>query len=62
MNVGTKALEVGNDGVNLIKFRDTPCTCANGTTSWGCRPAVMNSPAKCYSTGRGRDHHGGLRR
>jgi MYXO-CTERM domain-containing protein len=32
-------LEVGNDGVNLIKFRDA---------SW-CRPAVNDDPARCYS-------------
>ena len=36
INEGRKALNVGNDKVNLIKFRDTPCTCEDGTraTSW----------------------------
>jgi hypothetical protein len=34
-----QALEVGNDGINLIKFRDA---------SW-CRPAVDDDPARCYS-------------
>ena len=38
--------EVGNDGINLIKFRDA---------SW-CRPAVDDDPARCYST-VGRRHH-----
>jgi len=37
-NAPTSA-EVGNDGVNLIKFRDA---------SW-CRPAVDDDPARCYS-------------
>ena len=36
---GTKSMEVGNDNVNLIKFRDT---------SW-CRPAEGDDPARCYS-------------
>ncbi|HEX8113520.1 MAG TPA: MYXO-CTERM sorting domain-containing protein [Kofleriaceae bacterium] len=49
MNAGTKAREVGNDMVNLIKFHDTPCTCDGGGTSWGCRPATKTSAAKCYS-------------
>jgi uncharacterized protein (TIGR03382 family) len=31
-------MEVGNDGINLIKFRDS---------SW-CRPAVDDDPARCY--------------
>lgn len=39
MNDGRKALEVGNDKVNLIKFRDT---------TWG-RPAVGNDPARSYA-------------
>jgi MYXO-CTERM domain-containing protein len=38
MNQGRKAMEVGKDRVNLIKFRDQ---------SW-CRPAVDNDPARCY--------------
>jgi MYXO-CTERM domain-containing protein len=38
MSLGRKALEVGNDGVNLIKMRDT---------TWG-RPAVGNDPARMY--------------
>ena len=38
MNEGRKALEVGNDKVNLIKFRDT---------TWG-RPASGNDPARPY--------------
>ncbi|HSS03158.1 MAG TPA: MYXO-CTERM sorting domain-containing protein [Kofleriaceae bacterium] len=36
---GREALEVGNDGINLIKIRDT---------TWG-RPAVGNDPARTYS-------------
>lgn len=39
VNEGRKALEVGNDKVNLIKFRDT---------SW-CRPAVGDDPEHCYA-------------
>lgn len=39
VNEGTKALEVGRDNVNLIKFRDA---------AW-CRPAVKNDPARCYA-------------
>lgn len=38
MNQGRKAMEVGKDRVNVIKFRDQ---------SW-CRPAVGNDPARCY--------------
>jgi MYXO-CTERM domain-containing protein len=38
MNQGKKAMEVGKDRVNLIKFRDQ---------SW-CRPAVDDDPARCY--------------
>ncbi len=49
VNSGPKAMETTNDKVNVIKFRDTPCTCDNGTTSWGCRPATTNSAAKCYA-------------
>ena len=36
---GTKSMEVGNDNINLIKFRDV---------SW-CRPAEGDDPARCYS-------------
>lgn len=51
MNQGRKSLEVGNDHVNLIKFRDKPSyTCANGTKAWGGRPAVGNDPEHCYSS------------
>jgi hypothetical protein len=39
VNEGRKALEVGKDKVNLIKFRDT---------TW-CRPAVDDDSARCYS-------------
>lgn len=49
VNAGTRAVDVGNDQVNVIKFHDTPCTCDNGTTSWACRPATMTSAAKCYA-------------
>jgi hypothetical protein len=35
----TEAHEVGNDGRNMIKFRDQ---------SW-CRPAINDDPARCYS-------------
>jgi hypothetical protein len=38
INEGRKVAEVGNDKVNLIKFRDT---------SW-CRPAVGNDPMRCH--------------
>jgi hypothetical protein len=40
MNQGRKALEVGNDKVNLIKFRDT---------TWG-RPAIKDDAARLYSS------------
>src|SRR5215475_5257470 len=49
MNAGKKVLDPGNDKINLIRFRDTPCTCDNGTMSWSCRPATSTSPAKCYA-------------
>jgi hypothetical protein len=39
MNEGRKAMEVGNDKVNLIKFRDT---------TWG-RPAIGDDPARPYA-------------
>ena len=39
MNEGRKAMEVGNDKVNVIKFRDV---------TWG-RPAVGDAPAAMYS-------------
>ena len=38
-SLGSAADEVGNDGINLIKFRDT---------TW-CRPAVDDDPARCYN-------------
>ncbi len=38
MDAGRKAMEVGKDHINLIKFRDQ---------SW-CRPAVDNDPPRCY--------------
>ncbi len=38
MSEGRKALEVGRDNVNLIKFRDQ---------SW-CRPAAKDDPARCH--------------
>jgi MYXO-CTERM domain-containing protein len=50
VNAGPKPMETTNDKVNVIKFRDTPCNCDGGGTSWGCRPATMTSPAKCYSS------------
>src|SRR5215475_11602351 len=50
VNAGPKSMETTNDKVNVIKFRDTQCTCDSGGTSWGCRPATMNMPAKCYSS------------
>jgi len=40
VNEGRKALEVGNDKVNLIKFRDT---------TWG-RPAIGSDPARPYNS------------
>src|ERR1043165_8435065 len=40
INEGPKTAEVGNDKLNLIKFRDT---------SW-CRPAVGNDPMRCYAS------------
>ena len=39
MSEGRKAVEVGKDNVNVIKFRDT---------SW-CRPAIKDDPARCYA-------------
>jgi MYXO-CTERM domain-containing protein len=55
MNAGRKAMETTNDKVNVIKFRDTQCMCADDGTgqvrmSWGCRPATANAAAKCYSS------------
>jgi MYXO-CTERM domain-containing protein len=51
VNTGPKGtMETTNDKVNVIKFRDLPCSCDGGGTSWGCRPATMTSPAKCYSS------------
>lgn len=38
VNEGRKALEVGRDNINLIKFRDQ---------SW-CRPAGKDDPARCH--------------
>ena len=38
---GRESLEVGLDGINLIKFRDT---------EW-CRPATEDREAECYSPG-----------
>ncbi len=38
MKSGVKAMEVGKDYVNVIKFRDS---------SW-CRPAIGDDPMKCY--------------
>jgi MYXO-CTERM domain-containing protein len=53
MNAGPRPMEAnGQDKVNAIKFHDKPCMCAPGSLmpmSWGCRPAVGKSPAKCYS-------------
>lgn len=39
VNNGRASKEVGNDKVNVIKFRDA---------SW-CRPATKSDPARCYS-------------
>ena len=39
MSLGRQAHEVGNDKINMIKFRDT---------TW-CRPAVGDDPARCYA-------------
>jgi hypothetical protein len=52
VNDGRRALEAGNDKVNLIKFHDTSCACMDpnvGPTAWGCRPATMDAAAHCYS-------------
>lgn len=38
INEGRRAMEVGRDNVNLIKFRDV---------SW-CRPATKDDPARCH--------------
>lgn len=38
INTGTKAMEVGRDNTNLIKFRDV---------SW-CRPATRDDPMRCH--------------
>ena len=42
-----KAMEVGRDEVNVIKFRDTPCADCGG--NW-CRPAIGDDPEQCYSS------------
>jgi hypothetical protein len=49
MNAGRKALEVGNDKVNLIKFRETTCICPPDNHKAWCRPAVQDDPLHCYS-------------
>jgi len=52
VNAGVRAVEAdGKDKVNVIKFHDNTCMCdpSVGTTSWGCRPATMTTPAKCYA-------------
>jgi len=40
VNAGRQAHEVGNDKVNMIKFRDT---------QW-CRPAIGDDPMRCYAS------------
>jgi MYXO-CTERM domain-containing protein len=55
MNSGRKEMETTNDKINVIRFRDTQCTCAADDTgqvrmSWGCRPATASAAAKCYSS------------
>src|SRR4051812_25127980 len=39
----------GSDRINVIKFHAQPCSCGTDT-SWGCRPATMTTPAKCYAS------------
>jgi MYXO-CTERM domain-containing protein len=49
-----QAVDVGNDKVNAIKFRDTACECmdaeGNLFMSW-CRPATDDEPQSCHNTG-----------
>jgi hypothetical protein len=49
-----KAVEVGNDKVNVVKFRDTACDCkdpfGNALITW-CRPATADDAQRCYSQG-----------
>jgi hypothetical protein len=49
-NEGARPVEVANDKVNVIKFRDTPCQCmdSNGKMfiSW-CRPPTEDEPEEC---------------
>jgi hypothetical protein len=46
----SKPVEAASDRVNVIKFHDTACTCANGQMSWGCRPAVGKDPGHCFAS------------
>ena len=45
MSEPPKAVEVGKDFTNVIKFRDTACTGCSG--SW-CRPAIADDAQRCY--------------
>lgn len=52
VNHGRRRIEVnGNDGINAIKFRDTPCQCMTETgkpfMSW-CTPATQDAPQECH--------------
>jgi hypothetical protein len=46
MDEGRTSLEVKNDKINIIKFRDTGCLPCGG--AW-CRPAIDNTPMHCNS-------------
>jgi hypothetical protein len=52
VNDGRRRIEVsGKDGINAIKFRDTPCECMTETgkpfASW-CTPATEDAPQECH--------------
>jgi len=53
MSEGRKSVEVGNDKINVIKFRDQQCaSCVatgNSTGPAWCRPASGSDPERCYS-------------
>jgi MYXO-CTERM domain-containing protein len=46
---GRQSVDVGNDKINVIKFRDTPCDCM-GSFTW-CVPATDDMAQECHSPG-----------
>ena len=44
----SECAEVGNDGKNVIKFREKTCDCSPAPDAW-CRPAIGDEPQLCYT-------------